>query len=232
MVESLVVVSVMALIFITIYMIITSASRIYARYSPVIEPESSMLLALKRMQRNMREAILIDMSSTENCVEIGQPVKDARRLNVLTSDGLSIGTRVCYFLGRYDRENAPTTVIPLLTTDEALDDVDIRYTLFAIEQAGDVTNLPLHASYPVSRVREIIDGILRRPRDPGDAGGTSTTSVFSYAPLNAEGNMTDETRLVRIVLTCPVERMTSTGRETIPLTCWTQFCLRNKQPGM
>lgn len=223
--EVLVVVAVTAMVLTVVIAISLQGMRMYAATSTHIQPQEAQMIALQRLEREMREAMVIDLNSTANAVEIIRPAKDANGLNLFTDGLLVSGKRICFFLGNKVSQGGSWLAVPSATGD----------TLFRIESTA--TNFPLGAAYSSTQARVIIEGILSTPMidDPDHEGQMIPTDLFTYAPIDdndTPDNPDDDllltnTSLVRITLTVPVAHHGPAGIVTEHHTLSTQFCIRN-----
>jgi hypothetical protein len=192
-------------------------SRVYTRTSAHVEPQASLMLALKRMEREIRDGMFFVLNSTDSTVEIVLPLRETNGMNVITGTSLQEGNHVCFFLGKKVGGETAWSAVP-----DPLGD-----TIFRIEGAGFLQ--PLSSSYTNTQAKIIIEGVASTPMvpDPTDPTREIATTVFTYAPLDEEGFLMDETRLIRITLTVPLKEHTPSGIRTVNHTMQTSFSLRN-----
>jgi hypothetical protein len=229
--ELLIVVFIIALTFFVIVNISVKASKLYARTSVHIEPQASAMIAFKRMEREIRQAMVISTTtpSPSTWVEITLPKKDAQGLNELMVDAnnrllLIPGKRVNYFLGK-----------KIALQDSVRNIWNARpsntgTTLFRTEGKRDITS----NTFPGARV--IIDNVIN-PSDTSLVDEQQLTrdalsnTLFVYSPYDDNGtpdDYTDDrplttTNLIGITL---IVKSMQNGRPIYhPL--WTRFCLRN-----
>lgn len=232
LIELVVTVSLMAIVSIAIVATSMQSMRLYARFRPLImgdapgrsAPQSAMMVGIKRMDREIREALFIRVGSADTAVEIALPKLDAhgdilvenvivdqvkQRKALMSFEGM----HVCFFLGRRDTAN-PQVAIPDAVNGD---------TIFRIASGTPTTTGTdiissggtLDSSY--ANATEVISGI------------TKVAYLFSYH--NGSDNSSFESgmnaRVVRINLTYPVVIPTRAGRIKENQTLTTEFCLRN-----
>ncbi|HEY3416919.1 MAG TPA: hypothetical protein VGM23_08555 [Armatimonadota bacterium] len=225
LVEVLISVTFIAIMLAAIIGLSINANRLYLRTSGHIEPQSSQMLALKRMERDLREGMFLLTTSSSTWVQVTLPALDNgghyRIVQNATTGrlGLTPGITVRYFLGTIQYPN-PNDKSHWIAVPNVTGNVLFRADVSTVNTAGN---------YPNARV--IIDGILSVPIIPdltNQTGGTAT-SIFAYWPANTDGSPTVNTKLIKITLTKPANEYTNTGKQTVNHTLWTQFCLRNLQ---
>lgn len=237
--ELLVVVAFIAVVTVAISQLSMQSMRIYSRTSEHINPEASLNLALKRMERTIREAMFIRLGSSSTAVEIIIPIKDnAGRIQtastVINADTQTKalvrreGKHVCYFLGRYS-SGSPSLAIP---------DPANGNTLFMVTTGNNTTmgtdiissTGVLASSY--AQAKEIITGITSAPTvvDPDHPGQALPTTIFAYATNSMDTSASPyglNAQLLRVTLSMPIVHGPSGGEAIRDHTVSTQFCLRN-----
>lgn len=239
LIEMLVVVAFIAVVTVAITQLSMQSMKIYTRTSEHINPEASLNLALKRMERPIREAMFIRLGSSSTAVEIVIPIKDnAGRIQtastVINADTQTKalvrreGKHLCYFLGRYS-EGAPALAIP---------DAVNGNTIFMVTTGSDTTvgtdiissTGTMASSY--AHAKEIITGITSTPSivDPDHPGQALPTTVFAYATNGVDASASPNglnAQLLRVTLSMPIVHGPSGGEAIRDHTVSTQFCLRN-----
>lgn len=229
--ELLIAVFIIGLAFFVVVNISIKASELYARTSVHIEPQQSTMIAFKRMEREIRQAMSISTTtpSPSTWIEITLPQKDAQGLNELAVDSygrLSLipGATVDYFLGDKISLQDATNQLWVAQPDGT------GATLFRTESAYDAS------TNTFSDCQVIIDHIV----NPGDASllnepqltqDALANTLFVYSPYNDNGTpdiYTDDLPLTTtnlIGITLIVKSMQNGRPYYTPL--WTKFCLRN-----
>ncbi|MHB9025137.1 MAG: PulJ/GspJ family protein [Armatimonadota bacterium] len=224
LIEVLISVSFIAIMLAAIISLSVNANRLYLRTSGHIEPQASQMIALKRIERDLREGMFLLTTSSSTWVQVTLPAldDDGHHRIVQNSEtgrlGLTPGVTVRYFLGTVqytDSSKQHWLAIPSETGN----------ILFRAD-ASTVNGL---GQYPDARV--IIDSILSTPIIPNPVDPTqgTPTSIFTYWPANTDGSPTINTKLIKITLTKTAVEYLNTGKRTVNHTLWTQFCLRNLQ---
>lgn len=227
LVELIIVCVVIAIVFVSISTLSIQSSKVYARTNIHIEPQASQMLALKRLQQEVREAIevvndpLTNQLSNENQITIIVPLKNSYGLNITESVNgkLEIKEDLAYYI-RFRQE-----VYPVGSTSARI-----------LREKIDRTNSSVLES------KEIIHGLSLTPMnpDPDHPGQNIAGKLFEYYPLDDNGTPNDPTddnigpgtRLVKITLSMPLNQNTPTGGVTIYHTLHTEFALRNCRAGM
>lgn len=210
LVEMLVVISTVAVVLISIMTISLQFSRIYRHTNAMLVPQSDQLLALRKMERELREAYSLEPTSNATSLEINPPKKTTGTTRVIDAQQSTDGSltplpesyTIRYFLGTFvDGEARPNangdTIFRVQSTDTQ-------------DAAG---NYPLPGSadkYIIVRNLAPLDG----------------ASLFSYEPGGAAP--TNKTRLVIVTLNTPV-RESEGGNPFTYQRLTTQFALRNLQ---
>jgi len=222
---------IIALSFFVIVNISIKASKLYARTSVHIEPQASAMIAFKRMEREIRQAMVISTTtpSPSTWVEITLPEKDAQGLNQLSVDAtgrliLMPGQTVSYFLGRklwlQDATHTLWSARPSATGT----------TLFRAESSYNFwANSFSHARIVIDNiVNPNITSIENEQQLTRDA---LANTLFVYTPYDDNGtpdDYTDDRPLTTtnlIGITLIVKTMQNGRPVYTPL--WTKFCLRN-----
>jgi len=202
--------------------LLVQTSKLYAKTSPYLTGQSADMLALKRMQRELRDAMLISTTSPSpsTWVEIVLPKKDVAGMNVIQADALgnlslATGSTIDYFLGT---KIAQSTSDPTLWSAQASDQ---GTTLFRADHASQTSASPARWS----QATIMVDGVVN-PAAVATVTSLSTLSqktLFAYTPSDGSGNPTALTQLISIAV---IVQGTYQGRPVYtPLS--TQFCMRN-----
>jgi len=229
--ELLVVMFIVGLTSFVIVNISIKANKLFARSSVRIEPQASTMLAFKRMEREIRQAMLISTTtpSSSTWIDVQLPQKDDQGLNQLSVDEdgriqLTPGIFVHYFLGSKVQVRDAQKHLYLASPSET------GTTLFRAESTYDVENNTF------DNARDVIDDIVN-PSDPAVLSDPEVnraalaSTLFSYTPYNDNGTPDDysddrpltNTNLITIAL---IVKSTLQGRPIYhPLQ--TKFCLRN-----
>ena len=237
LVEALVTVTLVAVVFAMTFGIYMQAARIYTRTSVRIEPQHSLMLAMKKMESDIREAMFIRIGSNASMVEIALPRKDANGMILMTTvvmnsqTGLSTigrieGKHVCYFLGRPDA-SYPNRAIP----DALYGNTIYKITTGSNSTTGaDIIRADgtLNAYY--TGAVKMVSGVLSRPMITNPSTGQEVAgTIFSYA--GSSGTSTSpqglSAQIVRISLSVPVQVSEGNTRVTRNHNLSTEFCLRN-----
>jgi type II secretory pathway pseudopilin PulG len=225
-IELLVVIGIIAMVIIAVGTLFIEASRVYARTSEHIEPQWSEMLALKRMESDLRQGMHIDTGHSSGlAAEVVLPLKDADGYNALVQDAsgklaLQAGQVIRYFRGH----RAPGyTVKNWVAIPDTLvsDNGDCIFKI-------DANTAMVGSGYPNATI--VVSGLVANPPipDPLNPGSTIPEPVFVFAPLNPDGTLnTSLTQLIKITMTFNVQETTPAGRVMKPHTLSTQFCLRN-----
>lgn len=228
LVEMIIVCVVIAIVFISISTLSIQASKVYARTNIHIEPQASQMLAMTRMQQEIREAIevvnndpLTNQLSNEKQITIIIPQKDSYGLNITTNVNGALQIQedtTCYI--RFRQEVYP---------------VGSNTAHILMEKIDRNSNTVVGST-------EIIHGLALTPMnpDPAHPGQNIAGKLFEYYPLNDNGTPNDPTddtigpgtRLVKITLSIPLNQNTPTGGVTVYHTLHTEFALRNCRAGM
>lgn len=229
--EMLISVFIIGLTFFVIINISVKASKLYARTNVHIEPQASAMIAFKRLEREIRQAMVISTTTPtpSTWIEVTLPEKDDDGLNKLAVDAqgrlvLIPGKTISYFLGDklalQDATHKRWQGRPN-TSGRAL---------FRTEQDYNAST----NSFDDCQI--IIDGIVN-PSDPGVQNEPQLTrdalanTLFVYTPYDDNGTPDDynddspltTTNLISITL---VVKTLQNGRPVYhPLS--TKFCLRN-----
>jgi len=229
--EMLISVFIIGLTFFVIINISLKASKLYARTNVHIEPQASAMIAFKRMEREIRQAMVISTTtpSPSTWVEVILPEKDDQGLNKLAVDAhnrlvLIPGVTVSYFLGNKTEQQDATHKLWKATPSNS------GTALFRSESPYNI------ATNSFDNCKVIIDGIVN-PSDANLANEPQLTrdalasTLFVFTPYDDNGtpdDYTDDrplttTNLIGITL---VVKAMQNGRPVYhPL--WTRFCLRN-----
>ncbi|MHB0939244.1 MAG: PulJ/GspJ family protein [Armatimonadota bacterium] len=229
--EMLISVFIIGLTFFVIINISIKASKLYARTNVHIEPQASAMLAFKRLEREIRQAMVISTTTPtpSTWIEITIPEKDDDGLNKLTVDAqgklvLIPGETISYFLGDKLTLQDATRKLWKAQPNTA------GSTLFRSESSYDKPG-----NY-FNHCKIVIDGIVN-PNDPDVMSEPQLTrdalenTLFVYTPYDDNGtpdDYTDDhplstTNVINITL---VVKTMQSGRPVYhPL--WTKFCLRN-----
>lgn len=231
MLELLVSVFIIGLTFFVIVNISIKASKLHARTNVHIEPQASAMIAFKRMEREIRQAMVISTTtpSPSTWIEVILPEKDEQGLNKLGVDAnnrlvLIPGKTVSYFLGdKLELQDANRKLWRARPSDSGT-------TLFRAETSyNKLTN-------SFDNCKSIIDNIVN-PSDPSIASEPQLTrdalanTLFVYTPYDDNGtpdDYTDDRPLTTtnlIAITLVVKAMQNGRPVYHPL--WTRFCLRN-----
>lgn len=236
--EMLVVIAVIALIITVVVSLTLQAHRIFARSSVHIEPQESQMLALQRMESEIRQGMLLNyVPSDPSFLEVILPEKDQEtqlnkieRVPPVTGPlGLVQGQHVTFFVGKKEYLNPANSNQWVAVLDDRGD------TLFR----ADDSVLPVNGKY--TNAEALLDFSLRteggKPPEDYDPSDIEPRKVFEYWPANDNGTPNDtsddlpsnDTKLIRITLSVPMVKTTARGREVVNHTLWTQFCLRNHE---
>lgn len=224
----------LVIIGITGFMVIAIAiqnNRLYARTSVRIEPQASAMLAFKRMEREIRQAMLISTAtpSPSTWIQIQLPKKDADGLNELGVDNqgriaLIPGDYVSYFLGKKLSQPDPHKNKWVAQPSVA------GTTLFRTKSTYN------EVSDTFTDAQIVVDGIVN-PADislkdePDITKEALGNTLFVFTPYDDNGTPEDftddkpraDTNLITITV---IVKAKLQGRPVYhPL--WTQFCLRN-----
>lgn len=231
LVEMLLVIAIIGMVIFSIVAVTMQAGKLHARTSVHLEPQASAMLALKRMQRELRDAMLISTTtpSPSTWIEFTVPAKDEHGLNRVQTDkhgflSLVPGKNLCYFLGtkivadpqgrnrwtaRPDRQGT---------------------TLFRAETSYDERNdMFYNAQVLVDKV--VNPYTLSATEMAGLKLTALNRTLFVFVPYDDSGTPDDisddtpraDTQLITITL---VVEATLQGKPLYhPL--WTQFCMRN-----
>ncbi|HEY3379324.1 MAG TPA: type II secretion system protein [Armatimonadota bacterium] len=235
--EILIVVAFIGMVLTSVLTVSMQSSKIYSRMAVHEKAEAVLELALKRMEKVMREAMFIRVGSTSTAVEIALPLKDSGgkiipssiEVNPTTHAKALVrqeGKHICFFLGRYSTTN-PTQAMP--------DGVNGN-TIFMISSGTDATTGTdiisaagtLSSSY--TNAKEIITGINSVPTvpDPAHPGQALNAFIFTYSTSGTTSAFQDglNSQILRVTLTMPIANGPS-GEPIHDQTLSTQFCLRN-----
>ncbi|MHB9130066.1 MAG: PilW family protein [Armatimonadota bacterium] len=233
LIEMLIVVGVIAMVVTVVITLSLQASRVYARTSKHIEPQESQMLALQRIQRDIRESMSVTTVSNATWMVIHKPVKGSDGKFVLVRNPTT---------GRLGLSLDPNALVYFLGTRQYPDPVDHSHWNAVPDTSGDtlfkadITTQNSSGAFPDARV--IIDGILPTPMipDPKHPGKEIPTSLFVYWPIPDNGTPNDPTddptvynTMIKITLTKKLEISTPSGRRTENHTLTSQFALRNLQ---
>jgi len=231
MVELLVSLFIIGLTFFVILNISVKSSKLYARTSVHIEPQASAMIAFKRMEREVRQAMVISTTtpSPSTWVEITLPDKDEQGLNKLMVNAnnrlmLIPGKTVSYFLGTkitLQSKQQKSWLAQPSSTGTTLFRAETTYNKFTNTFAG---------------ARVIIDNIVN-PSSTSLIDEQQLTrdalshTLFVYTPYDDNGTpdyYADDkplttTNLIGITL---IVKTVQNGR-LIYTPLWTKFCLRN-----
>jgi prepilin-type N-terminal cleavage/methylation domain-containing protein len=231
LIEILVVVSVLALMTIVIASFAMQSMRLFAEYQPLLigkskrlAPQAAMMLGLKRMNTEIREAMFIRVGSSDTAVEIALPKRDDKgnillnyvELNKETHSRALMrteGMHVCFFLGRKDPAD-PKGAIPDLVNGDTI----FRVASGSADQTGgDIIQSDGTLPDSVSNVRAIITDI------------TKVSYIFSYYDAAESSSYQNgmNAKIVRINLSYPVTITTPAGNVKRNQVLSTEFCLRN-----
>ena len=231
LVEVLVVVFIIGLTgFIAVGIMINSA-KLYARTNVHIEPQASVMLAFKRMEREIRQSMLISTTTPtpSTWVAVTMPQKGSDGLNQVTVDSngrlkLVPGTVVNYFLGtKVTLRNAALGTYLASPSGTGT-------SLFRAESTYN------SGSNTFDNAKLIIDAIVNPndpnlDNDPALSRESLANTLFVYTPYYNNGTPDDylddrplsTTKLITITL---VVKAMQSGRNVYhPL--WTQFTFQN-----
>ncbi|MHB9130069.1 MAG: PilW family protein [Armatimonadota bacterium] len=226
-VEMLVVISIVAIVSGAILMIVLQSSRMFARTSAHIQPQESQMLALRKIEGEVREAMGITVGSDPMIIEILQPLKDPSPvlMNVIDGTTLQQGQRVCYFLGRKEgvSGNSWTTAVP----DSVNGDTVFR--IYGASPETPIIPFSTGTSFTSGQATVVIDGLL--PRSKQDS---TDPPLFQYVPTNAKGEAVAGTNRLRVNFIILVPEQRPGGSTEVKHILSTEFCIRNlnsSQPG-
>jgi len=231
MVELLVAMFIIGLTFFVIVNLSVKSSRLYARTSVHIEPQASAMIAFKRMEREIRQAMTISTTtpSPSTWVEVIIPQKDDLGLNQLSVDAtgrlmLIPGETVSYFLGRkLWLQNSQQQLWLARPSNTGT-------TLFRAESTYNIWTDTF--SYAEVIIDNIVNpssySLIDEPQLTRDA---LANTLFVYSPYDNNGtpdDYTDDrplttTNLIGITL---IVKSVQNGRN-IYTPLWSRFCLRN-----
>ena len=226
--ELLVVIGIIAIVAIATTTIFLRVTGVYARTSAHTNPQSAEMLALKRIENDLREAMFVSIvtPTPATWVEISLPQVDSNGVPLIVkgTDG-SIGlTRnpaldTSYFLG--------DLVYPTFGDKShwnAIPDPNGHTIFRALSSTKTSAGI-----FPNAMV--IIDGVLSTPMvpDPQHPGREIPGRLFEYWPSdpNDPTRPSVDSQLVRVTLTIPVQSNTGSSVLIENHTVQTQFCLRN-----
>lgn len=223
--EILVSLTIISVVFVTISVIFMQSTKIYMRKSGHTIPQEAQMLALKRMQRFMRQAMFVNIvtPTPSTWVELCLPRLNSSGMNVLVrGENGQLGLQrdpnkdLCFFLGvREYPDPANTNVWNAIPNNTG-------HTIFRALSSTRTAD----GKYPNAEV--MIDGVLSVPMVPdlSRPGQMKPGRIFEYWPTdpNDPTRPTRDTQLVVVSLTIPV---TVLGNRTEYHTLQTQFCLRN-----
>ncbi len=233
--ELLVAISVTAVLLGSVLAISLQATHIFATTGSHISPQNAQMLAMRRVAKELRQAMLINTApSTGVLAEVVLPKKDpVTGFNQITENpvthelGLTQGDTIRYFLGVQKFPNAGNH-----TTWYANPDSNGN-ALFRADNTTPLTG----SGYLNASV--IIAGINSLPMvpDPTHPASLIPCPIFAFWPCNDNGtpnNPTDDTptvntRLIRITTSINVTEKRVAGAFVVPHTLSTQFYLRNLQ---
>jgi len=209
--ELLMVMAVIIMITVAISSIILQAGKINAATSTRIGPQSALMLAMTRMEREVRVAMAVQSSSPRH-VQFVLPAKTEQGVNDLDEDEQLIpGLIVRYFQGSksFPNPNNPSQWNAVPGTAGNPGDI-----LFRAEVEDDT---PLDATVPNAQV--LLDGLTPTPMvsDPDHPNQEMAANLFEYSVSNP--------RLITVNLTMPVINPASAPNQHLSLS--TQFYLRN-----
>jgi len=229
--EMLISMFIIGLTFFVIINISLKASKLYTRTNVHIEPQASAMIAFKRLEREVRQAMVISTTTPtpSTWIEITLPEKDDQGLNKLAVDAegklvLIPGKTISYFLG--DKMTLQNADYKLWKARPNIAGTTLFRSETSYDKPGNFFN----------HCRIIIDGIVN-PNDPSVMNEPQLTrdalanTLFVYTPYDDNGtpdDYTDDnplttTNLISITL---VVKAMQNGRPVYhPL--WTKFCLRN-----
>jgi hypothetical protein len=205
--------------------VFVQATRVYTSTSVHIDPQEQQMLAMKRIEVEMREAMFVNIvtASPSTWVELCLPRTDETGDNVVVMDangelGLERDPAkdVAFFLGTKEYPNPADTdhwnAVPSAT----------GHTIFrALSNTRTSSGV-----YPQATV--IIDGVASTPMipDPEHPGQEIAARLFEYWPSdpNDPTRPTRDTQLIVVTLTIPVQEKTG---QFVNHTLRTQYCLRN-----
>lgn len=226
--ELMVVLGVVALVGMATIKLFIRATGVYTNTSAHYGPQSNEMLALKRMQFDLREAMFVSVvtPTPTTWVEVCLPKEDSSGVSYMikgTKDMLGLvrdpARDTSYFLGKLEYPNSSDK-----THWNAVPDAT-GHTIFKALSSTKNSD----GKFPNASI--IIDGVLSTPMvpDPLHPGQEIAGRLFEYWPSDP----TDPTRpsvdsqLVRVTITIPVTTKTARGSITTNHTVRTQFCLRN-----
>lgn len=236
--EIMISISLIAIVFIITIGLYLQAGQIFSRTSVRIEPQRSLMLAMKKMESEIREAMFIRIGSNSSMVELAMPLRDQNDMIAMSkiqldsngtrsTIGRSEGKHICYFLGRPD----------IYDTTLAVPDAIYGNTIYQIytgnntTTGSDIINSEGQLAYSYRNASKIISGV--RPHaivtDPG-TGQEVIGPIFSYVGYNDTNWYTSKglnSQLVRISLTVPVTVVAGKIKTVRNHTVASEFCLRN-----
>ena len=224
LVEMMIVMAMIGLATLAIITLSIQSMKIYASTSSQIEPQASLMLAMKNMQWEMREAMFIRLSSDSTACEVIIPIKDSSGSYVMsTEDGFerlecvdAFTGFACLLFPRRAKSSNPANAIP---------DAVNGNTIFRITTGSDTTvgtdiisnGSTLSSSY--TGAQTIITGVV------------PAQTSFAYADYSGSGNTAFSdgmnAQIVKISVTVPVTVNTPSGNITQNQTLSSEFCLRN-----
>lgn len=230
LIEVLIVLAIIGLVTGAVGALSIQASKLYARTSWHIEPQSSAMVAFKRLERELRDAMLVSTTtpSPSTWIEVVLPKKDQHGLNILKANAqgrltLLAGESVCYFLGKKVAQDGANS---LLWTAQP----DAQGTTLFRARSDDYDEAGMQFAHSRVLIDDIVD-----PRtiteEPSLQQMAVNRTLFVFIPYNDNGTPDDptddfprpDTQLIAVTL---IVKSTYQGRTVYhPLS--TQFCLRN-----
>ena len=226
--ELLVVIGIIAIVAIATTTIFLRVTGIYTRTSAHTGPQSAEILALKRMENDLRDAMFVSVvtPTPATWVEISLPQVDSYGVPLMVKgkDGTIGLTRnpaldTSYFLG--------DLVYPTYGDKShwnAIPDPNGHTIFRALSSTKTSAGI-----FPNGQV--IIDGVLSTPMIPDSkhAGQEIPGRLFEYWPSdpNDPTRPSVDSQLVRVTISIPVQSNTGSGIRVENHTVQTQFCLRN-----
>lgn len=218
LVEVLMVIAVISVVMITLLLMIMQNNKLYMRTAVHLDPQASQMIALKRMERELREAMqVLNSPEPATWIHIILPIKDQNGFNVLSYDaatgelGLTLNTtdttkpmnpNISYFLG-----NKVSAVAGKTNTYVA----EASTTGTCIFRA---TSMPSVDSDIFPEAQLIAEGVLNPPLlpDPNNPGKIITGNMFDYFPYPPDQQtVTNLTHIIRVSVTTPIPVKESSG---------------------
>ncbi|HEX2951905.1 MAG TPA: type II secretion system protein [Armatimonadota bacterium] len=231
LVELIIVISTLSLVLVAIFSMTIQFSRMYNKSSNRIEPQASLMLALKQLERDLHAAMGVSTLSNGTWLQLEMPKRDATtNLNVLTETTSPQGLLtlqsdhyVSYFLGRRlfasELNHDEWTAVPDPNGD----------TIFRIESPQPISPQDSAAVTGFAKAPVIAEHVLAVPveQDLTQPTVENATTIFRYGPDDTGAPIDPNDRLVKVTFTVPIKVNDGHGWQTVNHTLQTQFNLRN-----